>query len=141
MVSTEPEIRQVPAEDKLPWLRAMRTTLLVNPAGISEAGLAWWDQVWDADRITGSYHEGRCVATLRTFPTPLSVPCGADERLEIPIDALTQVTVAATHRRRGLLTGMLTRSLRRPRSVARSPACSGPPSGRSTVGSVTGPRS
>lgn len=101
------EIRHVPSDDIAAWTRSMRTTLLINPGGAGEQELAWWQEVWDPDRVFGGYAEGRCVATLRTFPTTLTVPAGA----QLPIDALTQVTVAATHRRRGLLTRMLTRSL------------------------------
>ena len=67
--------------------------------------------MWDPDRVFGGYAEGRCVATLRTFPTTLTIPSGTAERAELPIDALTQVTVAGTHRRQGLLTRMLTQSL------------------------------
>ena len=111
MTSTT-EVRHVPFEEIGPWLRSMRTTLLASPAGIGDHTLPWWRQVWDPDRVFGGYAEGRCVATLRTFPTTLSIPSGPAECAELPIDALTQVTVAATHRRRGLLTTMLTQSLR-----------------------------
>jgi predicted acetyltransferase len=109
MTST-PEIRHVQQDEIAPWLRAMLTTLLVNP-GAGEQMLPWWQRVWDPDRVFGGYAEGRCVATLRTFPTTLTIPSGPAECAELPIDALTQVTVAATHRRQGLLTRMLTQSL------------------------------
>jgi len=105
------EIRHVPFDDIAPWLRAMRTTLLVDPGAGSEQSLAWWRDVWDPDRVFGGYAEGRCVATLRTFPATLTIPAGPAGYAELPADALTQVTVAATHRRRGLLTRMLTQSL------------------------------
>lgn len=98
-------------EELLPWLRTMRTGLLVDPGGLNEATKDWWRRVWDSERATGGYAGGRCVGTLRTFPALLSVPSGDQPAAEIPIDALTQVTVAATHRRRGVLTNMLTRSL------------------------------
>ena len=107
---TEVEIRQVQAEEKLPWLRAMHTSLLSDPA-VKPENLPFWDAVWQPDRIFGGYAEGRCVATLRTFGTTLSVPGGADGCAQLAADALTQVSVAATHRRRGLLRQMLTRSL------------------------------
>jgi len=110
-MTSNAEIRHVPFDENGPWLRAMRTTLLVNPGGGSEQALTWWREVWNPDRIFGAYAEGRCVATLRTFPTTLTVPAGPVACAELPIDALTQVTVAATHRRQGLLTRMLTRSL------------------------------
>ncbi|HEV2886859.1 MAG TPA: GNAT family N-acetyltransferase [Jatrophihabitans sp.] len=105
------EIRHVPFDEIVPWLRAMRSTLLENPAAGGEHTLPWWKDVWDPERVFGGYAEGRCVATLRTFPTTLTIPSGPAECAELPIDALTQVTVAATHRRRGLLTRMLTQSL------------------------------
>ena len=110
-MSSELEIRHVSPDDMVPWLRSMRTGLLVDPALSSEAGLAWWAKVWDENRATGAYAGGRCVGTLRTFPTPLAVPIGERITADIPIDALTQVTVAATHRRRGILTRMLIQSL------------------------------
>jgi predicted acetyltransferase len=104
------EIRHVQQDEITPWLRAMRTTLLVNPA-TNDRSLPWWHEVWDPDRVFGGYAEGRWVATLRTFPTTLTIPSGTAECAELPIDALTQVTVAATHRRQGVLTQMLTQSL------------------------------
>ena len=109
MTSTT-EIRHVQQDEIGPWLRAMRTTLLVNPAS-GEHTLPWWRGVWNPERMFGGYAEGRCVATLRTFPTTLTIPSGPADCAELPTDALTQVTVAATHRRQGLLTQMLTQSL------------------------------
>jgi len=93
------------------WIRAMRTGLLANPSISGDAGLQWWAKIWEPERITGGYADGRCVATLRTFGVPMSVPTGEQTTTDIPIDALTQVSVAATHRRQGLLTRMLTQSL------------------------------
>jgi predicted acetyltransferase len=110
-VSSEAEIRHVPVDDMTPWLRAMRTGLLSNPSASSEAGMEWWAKVWEEDRVTGAYAGGRCVGTLRTFGVAMSVPVGDQVTADIPIDALTQVSVAATHRRQGLLTRMLTQSL------------------------------
>ena len=46
------------------------------------------------------------VGTLRSFTTDMTVPGGT-----APCAALTNVTVAATHRRRGILTAMITRDL------------------------------
>jgi predicted acetyltransferase len=105
------EIRHVQADEMVPWLKTMRTTYLTDPGAGSEEALALWAKVWDARRIRGAYDEGRCVATLRTFPTTLAVPFEKGSTAHIPTDALTQVTVAATHRRQGLLRSMLTASL------------------------------
>jgi predicted acetyltransferase len=48
------------------------------------------------------------VGTLRTIPFELTVPGGR----MVPADGVTAVTVAATHRRRGLLTGLMDAGLR-----------------------------
>jgi predicted acetyltransferase len=105
------EIRTVPPEDLPGWLKSMRTGLLADPGSVTEAQLDRLRATWEPDRSYGAYADGRCVGTLRTFGTTLSVPFGPDRTTEITTDALTQVTVAATHRRQGLLRGMLTRSL------------------------------
>jgi predicted acetyltransferase len=106
------EIRHVQPEEKLGWLRTMRTTFLMDPAvPVTDALMAWWDAVWDSERIWGAFASERCVATLRTFPTTLTVPAGDGPPREVAVDALTQVTVAATHRRQGVLSRMLTGSL------------------------------
>ncbi len=107
------EIRTVPAgdQDMLGWIRAMRTGLLTNPGTVDEAELDRWRPVWKPDRFLGAYADGRCVGTLRTFGTTLSVPAGPNRAAQLPADALTQVSVAGTHRRQGLLRGMLSRSL------------------------------
>lgn len=68
--------------------------------------------VWDPDRAWGARDRGRWVATLRTETRTLTVPGAAAGTAVIPVDAVTNVTVAATHRRRGLLRGMLDASLR-----------------------------
>ncbi|HEU5269508.1 MAG TPA: GNAT family N-acetyltransferase [Jatrophihabitans sp.] len=105
------EIRTVPVEDMLGWLRSMRTGLLADPGNIDEPQLDRWRATWEPDRTFGAYADGRCVGTLRTFGTLLSVPAGPGCTAQLPADALTQVSVAGTHRRQGLLRGMLTRSL------------------------------
>ena len=105
------EIRTVPADDMLGWLRAMRTGLLADPGGIDEPLLERWRTIWEPERILGAYADGRCVGTLRTFGTSLSVPAGPGRTAQLPADALTQVSVTGTHRRQGLLRGMLSRSL------------------------------
>lgn len=66
----------------------------------------------DLDRTLGAFDGNRVVGTLRSFTTDMTVPGGVAR-----CAALTNVTVAATHRRRGLLTGLLTRDLEE--SVAR----------------------
>src|SRR5690606_27008137 len=50
-------------------------------------------------RTVGAFDGGRCVATLRSFTHELTVVGGAT----VPADAVTNVTVSPTRRRRGLL--------------------------------------
>lgn len=67
--------------------------------------------VWDPDRAWGARDRDRWVATLRTEPRTLTVPGSGDGTSVIPVDAVTNVTVAATHHRRGLMSAMLGASL------------------------------
>lgn len=119
------EIRNITEVDLPVWIRAMRVTFLDDPGTpFTDAHREYWRPILEPERTWGAYDGGRCVATLRTFGTTLTVPSechfaagpAAGERSDgtaatIPADALTQVTVSATHRRQGLLTRMLTRSL------------------------------
>ena len=122
------EIRNVTEAELPTWIRSMRVTFLDDPGTpFTDAHRDWWRPILEPERTWGAFDDGRCVATLRTFGTTLTVPTechfGAhhahlraaerpdDTAATIPADALTQVTVSATHRRQGLLTRMLTRSL------------------------------
>jgi predicted acetyltransferase len=102
----------VPAEEIAAWARTMSTAFLRDPwdddstrrAGVLGRG-------WDPTRAWGARTHERWVATLRTEARELTVPGGAGDARELQVDALTNVTVAATHRRRGLLRRMLEGSL------------------------------
>src|SRR5256885_15596522 len=59
------------------------------------------------ERTWGAFEGDRVIGTLRSFPTPLTVPGPA----ELTAAALTNVTVTPTHRRHGLLTEMIRRDL------------------------------
>lgn len=58
-------------------------------------------------RTLGAFEGERCVATFRSFPSELTLPGGA----LLPVSAITSVTTTQTHRRRGLLSAMMTRDL------------------------------
>lgn len=105
-------VNPVPADEAEGWLSNLVTTFLGTP----------WDEtfpihverrrsVWDPERTWGARDHGRWVATLATDDRRLTIPGPGGETAEIAADALTAVTVSATHRRRGLLTRMLTASL------------------------------
>jgi predicted acetyltransferase len=62
----------------------------------------------DVDRCWASFDRDRVVGTLRSFTTALTVPGPRQARAS----ALTNVTVAPTHRRQGRLTTMIEADLR-----------------------------
>jgi predicted acetyltransferase len=105
-------VHPVPVEAAESWVRAYVTTLLGDPYSDEFAKvLPRWTRDWRADRTWGAVDRGRWVATLVTDPRTLTVPGAGVSTNDIEADALTAVTVAATHRRRGLLRAMLTQSL------------------------------
>ena len=111
-MATPEIVNPVPAEEIAQWAATMAVTFHGDPAGpgISRR-VTMLERGWDPDRAWGARDRGRWVATLRTEPRTITVPgCGLDT-LELSVDALTNVTVAATHRRRGVLSTMLSGSL------------------------------
>lgn len=68
----------------------------------------WWAEHVDLERAVAAFNDGRLVGTLRSFATALTVPGPA----EVPASAIAAVTVAPTHRRRGLLSTMIGGELR-----------------------------
>src|SRR5271167_2392590 len=99
------DVRTIDAGDAEAWVRCMTFGFLYQMApgepGYRLAGM-------DLDRTWGAFADGTVVGTLRSFATPLTVPGPS----EVPAAALTNVTVAPTHRRQGLLRDMITRDLR-----------------------------
>ncbi len=59
-----------------------------------------WNEL---DRCWGAFDEGRPVGSLRGISFEVTVPGGAS----VPLDGISAVTVAPTHRRRGLLSRMM----------------------------------
>ncbi|MER6348913.1 GNAT family N-acetyltransferase [Streptomyces sp. NPDC001595] len=100
------DIRPITEDEKPAWLRAMATGFLRSDE-LSEEEIAGRASGVIASRTLGAFDDGRCVATLRSFPQQLTAVGGA----LVAADAVTNVTVAPTHRRRGLLTTMMGRDL------------------------------
>jgi len=98
------DVRRIAAEEFAAWSRAVSTGFLETS---SEAAIEAHRVDVVLDRTWAAVDGGRIVGTLRSFPTPLTVPGGS-----VPASALSAVTVTATHRRRGLLTRMMTADLR-----------------------------
>lgn len=102
-------VHPVPLDEVERWAEAMAITFVEYVANEqSQRQLDGLRRDWLPDRFWGARDGGQWVGTLGAWPRTLSVP-GTDAT--IPADALTMVTVATTHRRRGLLTTMLTESL------------------------------
>jgi predicted acetyltransferase len=105
-------VNPVPADEIGPWTRAMIATFLGDPD--SAEARRWVDTLgrrWQPERAWGVRDRGRWVATLRTETRALAVPGYAGGGIDLRADALTNVTVSPTHRRRGLMSRMLEGSL------------------------------
>ncbi|MEN8233384.1 MAG: GNAT family N-acetyltransferase [Actinomycetota bacterium] len=63
----------------------------------------WFPELFPLDRTVGAFDGDAIVGTLGGFPFEVTVPGGAS----VPMAGTTIVTVAATHRRRGVLTAMM----------------------------------
>ncbi|MEU0397799.1 GNAT family N-acetyltransferase [Streptomyces sp. NPDC006208] len=66
-----------------------------------------WDALTEVERSIGAWDGEECVGTAGAFTFAVSVPGGAF----VPAAGVTMVSVAATHRRRGVLTSMMRRQL------------------------------
>ncbi|MFD5521289.1 GNAT family N-acetyltransferase [Streptomyces sp. NPDC127066] len=66
-----------------------------------------WNALTEYDRSLGVWDGKNCVGTAGAFSFRVTVPGGAS----VPAAGVTMVSVAATHRRRGVLTAMMRRQL------------------------------
>ncbi|MFJ4683699.1 GNAT family N-acetyltransferase [Streptomyces sp. NPDC088789] len=99
-------IRPITSADSAEWSRALAAGFLRGPE-VSEAEIAHRASYIDQDRAFGAYDAGRCVATFRSFDQQVTAVGGRS----VPADAISNVTVTATHRRRGLLSRMMRQDL------------------------------
>ncbi|MFJ1929597.1 GNAT family N-acetyltransferase [Streptomyces sp. NPDC088131] len=100
------EARTVTESEFADWLRALNTGFLRAPTP-SDEEVAGRLPHMDLARVQGVFDAGRCVATFRSFAQELTVVGGAT----VSTDAVTNVTVTPTHRRRGLLTRLMAKDL------------------------------
>ncbi|GAA2789219.1 GNAT family N-acetyltransferase [Streptomyces showdoensis] len=96
------EVRAIDESEFPDWLRAIRTGFL-RPPVVPDAEVADRLPHFDLSRVFGAFDRGRIVATFHSFDQQLSTVGGAN----LAADAVSGVTVAPTHRRRGLLSGMM----------------------------------
>ena len=91
-----------PTPDELPALvRVLDSAFLETFDPAPRA--AFLADYWDLDRVWTGDDDGQLVGSFRTWGTELTVPGGA----QLPASAVSAVTVKPTHRRRGVLTGMM----------------------------------
>ena len=95
-----------------PWLRGLLRGLLSNPYEHAAERVAQTRRSWQPDRAWGARDGDQWVASLLSLQRRLTVPGGPEATGDIAVDAVSGVTVAATHRRRGLLSRMLADALR-----------------------------
>jgi predicted acetyltransferase len=100
-------VRAITEDDKADWIRALNTGFLRPSETWSEQELKDRTAHIVPARTLGAFDGDRCVATFRSFPQRLTVVGGG----AVPADAISNVTVSPTHRRRGLLTRMMAEDL------------------------------
>ncbi|WP_329120576.1 GNAT family N-acetyltransferase [Streptomyces sp. NBC_01465] len=99
-------VRTITEAEVAGWRRALDTGFL-RPPFVGDEAVASFLAHADLTRTRGAFDGPRCVATFRSFAQELTVPGGA----VLPADAVTNVTVSPTHRRRGLLSRMMAADL------------------------------
>src|SRR5438046_317654 len=105
-------VNPVPKEEAPGWVAAVATTLMGNPYDENfPKRVERWRREWIPERTWGARDGDRWIATLATEPRTVTVPGPDGTTVDVEADALTGVTVAATHRRRGLLSRMIGQSL------------------------------
>ena len=94
------QVRTIDASEIGDWVACMGVGFL-RPRG--EGFAEYLLREIDLGRTWGAFDSGRVVGTLRSFATGLTVPGPAEQ----VASAVTNVTVAPTHRRRGLMSDMI----------------------------------
>ncbi|KAA0942961.1 GNAT family N-acetyltransferase [Streptomyces apricus] len=100
------DVRPIRADEIPDWIRAMNTGFL-RPPSVSEAEIADRSTYIVPGRTLGAFDGDRCVGTFRSFAQEVTAVGGAAVRA----DAISNVTVTSTHRRRGVLTRMMAQDL------------------------------
>ncbi|GAB2869851.1 GNAT family N-acetyltransferase [Streptomyces deserti] len=100
------DVRPITEPEFADWTRALSTGFLREPT-VSQDILDARRAQFVPGRLLGAFDGGRCVATFRSFAQELTAVGGTP----VPADAISNVTVTATHRRRGLLTRMMAQDL------------------------------
>ena len=94
------EIRTITEDDLAGWAYVLDDSFLYP---VPEGAVAFRREFFIPGRSLGAFDAGRCVGTLRSLDLEVTVPGGA----AVPAEGITAVGVLASHRRRGLLSGMM----------------------------------
>ncbi|MEV7071531.1 GNAT family N-acetyltransferase [Streptomyces sp. NPDC093990] len=105
-VPADIDVRPITEAEYPEWLRAVRAGFLREPV-VSAAELEARRGQFEPGRFIGAFEGDRCVATFRSFAQEVTAVGGRF----VAADAISAVTVTATHRRRGLLTRMMSQDL------------------------------
>ena len=99
------EIRTITPDEFTAWVEALHVPFFMTiPAGpAAEARRPHTD----LERVLGAFDGADVVGTWRSFASSIAVPGGTS----VAADAVSMVTTLPTHRRRGVLTGMMTSGL------------------------------
>ena len=98
------EIRPIVEEEYEPWLRAID---LGFGSHLREADVPRLRRTFKMDRTVAAFDDGRPVSGAHSYPLEMMVPGGS-----LVIAGVNAVAVQPTHRRRGILTGMMAHQLR-----------------------------
>ncbi|MFJ6636019.1 GNAT family N-acetyltransferase [Streptomyces sp. NPDC091376] len=104
-MATATELRMLQREQWDRWYGKLELAFGGVPESREEREL--WSALTECDRSMGAWDGDDCVGTAGAFGFHVSVPGGAF----VPAAGVTMVSVAATHRRRGVLTSMMRRQL------------------------------
>ena len=94
------EIRTITEADLADWAYVLDDSFLYP---LPEGAVAFRREFFTPGRSLGAFDAGRCVGTLRSLDLEVTVPGGA----VVPAEGITAVGVLASHRRRGVLSGMM----------------------------------
>ncbi|ROO84561.1 putative acetyltransferase [Actinocorallia herbida] len=102
------EIREVRSDEVAEFRRAVHTGFHTDPVAAEKDVAFLAAQITRPGWALGAFDGARCVATYQSFRHEVTAVGGR----QVESSAVTRVTVTPTHRRRGLLSEMMTRDLR-----------------------------
>lgn len=103
-----PTIRSITRDELPAWFAAFGTAFYIWPMDPHARAEQAADRM-DLSRCLAAFEDRAMIGTYRSFATTLTVPGGG----RVPADAVSAVSTRPTHRRRGVLTSLITEDIRR----------------------------